>query len=138
MARLVKQKNGGTLRVLEKGDKLNGSGRQKKMISEIVQQGYNKRQIEEVYLLMMTFTVDQLKTVFNNPKATILEKIVCAALSKSVGRGTLEQVEIMLSRVYHKPLTTIAGKDGESLMIAPTINVVNIEAAKALNKISKT
>lgn len=132
----IKGKNGGTLKPIQKGEVRNPNGRRKKYVSEIVEHGFTKREIEDTYLNMLTLTFDQLKRVFSDSRATMLEKIVAASLTKSVTRGAIDVVETMLSRVHGKPVTQIAGKDGESLNIAPIINVVDIATADALKRIA--
>jgi hypothetical protein len=133
----IKGKHGGTLKPIQKGEVRNPIGRPRKYVSQIIDKGFTKREIEDTFSNLLTLTFDQLKRVFNDDRATMLEKIVAASLTKSVQRGSLDVIETMLSRVHGKPVTQIAGKDGESLNIAPVINVIDIATADALKRIAK-
>jgi hypothetical protein len=52
---------------------------------------------------MMAMDLEELKGVFENPKATILEKTVANAMKKSLEKGSLYSIETLLTRVYGKP-----------------------------------
>jgi hypothetical protein len=47
--------------------------------------------------------MDELKEVWENKNATILEKTVANAMRKSLEKGTLYSLETLLSRVYGQP-----------------------------------
>ena len=49
---------------------------------------------------MMAMDLDELKSVWDNPKATILEKTVANAMRKSLEKGSLYSIETLLTRVY--------------------------------------
>jgi hypothetical protein len=55
----------------------------------------------------MSMDLDELKTVWDNPKATILEKTIAAAMRKSLEKGSLYSLETLLTRVYGKPKETV-------------------------------
>lgn len=65
--------------------------------------GYKKSEINDTIQAMMAMTLDELKEVWENPKATILEKTVANAMRKSLEKGTLYSLETLLSRVYGQP-----------------------------------
>jgi hypothetical protein len=52
---------------------------------------------------MMAMDLEELKGVFENPKATILEKTVANAMKRSLEKGSLYSIETLLTRVYGKP-----------------------------------
>jgi hypothetical protein len=52
---------------------------------------------------MMAMDLEELKGVFDNPKATILEKTVANAMKRSLEKGSLYSIETLLTRVYGKP-----------------------------------
>ena len=54
----------------------------------------------------MAMDLDELKSVWDNPKATILEKTVANAMRKSLEKGSLYSIETLLTRVYGKPKET--------------------------------
>ena len=55
---------------------------------------------------MMSMNIDELKDVYDNPKATILEKTIANAMVKSLKKGSLYSLETLLTRVYGKPKET--------------------------------
>jgi hypothetical protein len=52
---------------------------------------------------MMAMDLDELKTVWDNPRATVLEKTIANAMKKSLEKGSLYSLETLLTRVYGKP-----------------------------------
>ena len=46
---------------------------------------------------------EELKSVYDNPDATILEKTIANAMNKSLIKGSLYSIETLLTRVYGKP-----------------------------------
>lgn len=98
----------------KKGQSGNPGGRKKKFVTVCKEEGYTLTEINDAIQQMLTMTVDELKTVHQNPKATILEKTVAVALGKSLSRGKLDNLETLLSRVFGKPKQQIDGTiDGE-------------------------
>jgi hypothetical protein len=47
--------------------------------------------------------IEELKSVLENPKATILELTIATAMIKSLKNGSLYSMETLLTRVYGKP-----------------------------------
>ena len=87
----------------EKGQSGNPNGRPRKYVTLLVDQGYKRSEINDTIQAMMAMTMDELKTVYENPKATILEKTIAGAMRKSLEKGTLYSLETLLSRVYGLP-----------------------------------
>jgi hypothetical protein len=87
----------------EKGQSGNPNGRPRKYVTLLVDQGYKRSEINDTIQNMMAMTVDELKQVWDNPKATILEKTIASAMRKSIEKGTLYSLETLLSRVYGMP-----------------------------------
>jgi tRNA A37 N6-isopentenylltransferase MiaA len=52
---------------------------------------------------MLHLDIETLKKIWDNPKATVLEKTIAQALRKSMEKGKLDSVETLLTRVYGKP-----------------------------------
>ena len=103
MAREIKGKYGGTLKIWEKGESGNPKGRAKKLVPSMKVEGYKLTEINDTIQSIISMTVDELKQVWDNPKSTILEKTVAGALKKSLEKGNLESVETLINRVYGKP-----------------------------------
>lgn len=103
MAKIVEQQHGGAIQVWEKGESGNPNGRPRKYVSLLKEQGYRLSEINDSIQAMMAMDLEELKGVFENPKATILEKTVANAMKKSLEKGSLYSIETLLTRVYGKP-----------------------------------
>ena len=92
----------------KKGESGNPNGRPRKYVTLLVEQGYKRSEINDTIQNMMAMTVDELKAVWDNPRATILEKTIASAMRKSIEKGTLYSLETLLSRVYGMPKQELA------------------------------
>ena len=106
MARSVKQKHGGTLKVMQKGETMNPNGRPKKYVTLLKEQGYRLSEVNDTIQIIMSMDMEELKQVWDNPKATILEKTIANALMTSLKKGSLYSIDTLLNRVYGKPKET--------------------------------
>lgn len=103
MARQVPARNGGTLTRPDKGETMNPNGRPRKYVSLLKDAGYKLSEINDTIQTMMAMDLQELKSVWDNPKATILEKTIAAAMRKSLEKGSLYSLDTLLTRVYGKP-----------------------------------
>lgn len=103
MATQEKQPHGGTLTRPAKGETMNPNGRPRKYVSLLKDSGYKLSEINDTIQSMMAMDLDELKQVWDNPKATILEKTIANAMKKSLEKGSLYSLETLLTRVYGKP-----------------------------------
>jgi hypothetical protein len=87
----------------KKGESGNPNGRPRKYVSLLKEQGYKLSEINDTIQVMMSMDMDELKKVWDNPKATILEKTIAAAMRKSLEKGSLYSLDTLLTRVYGKP-----------------------------------
>ena len=87
----------------KKGQSGNPNGRPRKYISLLKEQGYKLSEINDTIQVMMAMDMEELKSVWDNPKATVLEKTIAAAIRKSIEKGSLYSIETLLTRVYGKP-----------------------------------
>lgn len=86
-----------------KGQSGNPNGRPRKYVSILKDQGYKLSEINDTIQNMMAMDTDELKEVYVNPKATILEKTIAGAMNKSLQKGSLYSLDTLLTRVYGKP-----------------------------------
>lgn len=89
------------------GQSGNPNGRPRKYVSLLKEQGYKVSEINDTIQAMMSMDLEELKSVWDNPKATVLEKTIAAAMRKSLEKGSLYSLETLLTRVYGKPKETI-------------------------------
>ncbi len=87
----------------QKGTSGNPNGRPRKFVTTLAANGYKRSEINDTIQAMMAMTIEELKGVFENPSATILEKTIAGAMRKSLEKGTLYSLETLLSRVYGLP-----------------------------------
>jgi hypothetical protein len=106
MAKRIKQAHGGELKILQKGETANPNGRPRKYVSQLREQGYKLGEVNDCIQAIMSMSVDELKDVWDNPKATILEKTIANALMTSLKKGSLYSIDTLLTRVYGKPKET--------------------------------
>jgi len=96
------------LNPFKKGQSGNPSGRPRKYVSTLVDQGYKRSEINDTIQNMMAMTLEEVKAVWDNPTATVLEKTIASAIRKSIEKGTLYSMETLLSRVYGQPKQEVA------------------------------
>lgn len=126
MPRAIKGRNGGTLIVPNKGETNNPNGRPRKYVSLLKEQGYKLSEVNDCIQALMAMDLQELKAVWDNPKATILEKTIANALRKSLEKGSLYSVETLLSRVYGKP------KESQQVQTDSKIEVVFVQGKTIL------
>ena len=106
MAKQEIQKHGGSLTRPAKGETMNPNGRPKKYVTLLKEQGYKLAEINDTIQVMLQMDLEELRSVWENPKATILEKTIANAMRKSLEKGSLFSIETLLTRVYGKPKET--------------------------------
>ena len=92
------------------GQSGNPNGRPRKYVSQLKEQGYKLAEVNDCIQALMSMTVEELKEVWDNPKATVLEKTIAAAIKKSIEKGSLYSIETLLTRVYGKPIERTENK----------------------------
>ena len=86
-----------------KGQSGNPKGRPRKYVSLLREQGYRLSEINDTIQAMLSMEIEELKGVYDNPRATILEKTIASAMKKSLQKGDLISIETLINRVYGKP-----------------------------------
>lgn len=93
------------LKPFKKGEdpRRNLNGRPKKYTTLLKEDGYKLQQINDTIQVMLSMSLEELKEVWENPKATVLEKTIANAMRKSLEKGSLYSIETLITRVYGKP-----------------------------------
>lgn len=109
--------NTDNLKPFKKGQSGNPNGRPKSYVTGLKDIGYNMTEINMAIRNMLSMNMNELKAVFENPDATILEKTVAGAMRKSLEKGSLYSIETLLSRVFGKPKETADVKQDTEITI---------------------
>ena len=107
------------LKPFKKGEVANPNGRPKKYVSLLKESGYKLSEINDTIQAMMAMDMDELKSVWDNKQATILEKTIANALYRSFRKGSLYSIDTLLTRVYGKPK--------EQIQLEGSLNLTGIE-----------
>jgi hypothetical protein len=108
---------------MKKGTTLNPNGRPRKYVSLLKDQGYKRSEINDTIQAMMAMDMVELKEVYDNPRATILEKTIANAMRKSLEKGTLYSLETLLSRVFGQPKQEVE----QTIIEKPIFNSINLD-----------
>jgi hypothetical protein len=85
------------------GESGNPNGRPRKIVSLLKDQGYKLSEINDTLMALLSMDMNELKEAFENPKATVLEKAVAGAIKKSIEKGSLYNIETIITRAMGKP-----------------------------------
>ena len=107
------------LKPFPKGNNANPNGRPKKYVSLLKESGYKLSEINDTIQAMMAMDMDDLKSVWDNKHATILEKTIANAMMTSLKKGSLYSLETLLSRAFGNPkqMTELTGANSEPIQI---------------------
>ena len=87
----------------KKGESGNTKGRPKKPVLQMKVAGYKLAEINDTIQAMCSMTIEQLREIWENPNATLLEKTIASSLRKGIEKGNLDSLETLMNRVYGKP-----------------------------------
>jgi Family of unknown function (DUF5681) len=102
------------------GESGNPNGRPRKFVSQLKEQGYKLSEINDTLMVLLSMDMDELQNVFFNPKSTVLEKAVANAIRKSIEKGSLFNIEMIITRAMGKPKERIENNGSQELHIKVT------------------
>ncbi len=82
----------------------NPMGRRPKFVTTLKKMGYAKSEINDVILVMLAMTENELIEIISRDDINILELTICKALLLNVKRGSLNALEILLNRSLGLPV----------------------------------
>lgn len=101
----------------------NPNGRPRKYVSLLKEQGYKLSEINDTLMALLSMDLNELKDVFENPNATVLEKAVANAIKKSIEKGSLYNIETIITRAMGKPKESVdVTSNGEKFEITLNLN----------------
>lgn len=84
-------------------ERINRQGRPRKYISLLKEQGYKSSEITDTLMALLSMDTEELEQVKDNPKATALEVAVAGAILTSIKKGSLFNIETIITRAMGKP-----------------------------------
>ena len=82
----------------------NPMGRRPKFVTTLKKMGYAKSEINDVILVMLAMTQNELLEIINRDDTNILELTICKALLLNAKRGSLNALEVLLNRSIGLPV----------------------------------
>lgn len=95
--------NDENLKSYKPGQSGNLSGRPRKWVSTLKEQGYKLSEINDALQVLMSMTENELNEVYKNDSSTGLEKAVAGAIIKSIAKMSIYNLETIMTRVFGKP-----------------------------------
>lgn len=107
----------------KKGQSGNPKGRPKKFVTLLKEMGYKRSEINDTIQAMLAMDMAELKDVWDDKNATILEKTIASAMKKSIEKGSLYSMETLLSRVFGMPKQEIE----QTIIEKPIFNGIDLD-----------
>lgn len=111
------------LKPFKKGQSGNPKGRPKKFVTLLKEMGYKRSEINDTIQAMLAMDMAELKDVWDDKNATILEKTIASAMKKSIEKGSLYSMETLLSRVFGMPKQEIE----QTIIEKPIFNGIDLD-----------
>jgi hypothetical protein len=84
----------------------NTNGAPRKLVTTLNMLGYLSHEVNSTILNTLAMTEDEAKEIANGEDYSILERITAAALLRDMEKGSLWNLELLLSRTIGKPKQT--------------------------------
>lgn len=107
-------------------ERINRKGRPIKLASKLNQIGYTNSQVIDTIKNILALTESEVKDISDSEDFTILERMIANALLKDLSKGSLYNLELLLSRTFGKP------KESASIQNTEKIEVVYIQGKTIL------
>jgi hypothetical protein len=116
------------LKKFEKGfdPRRNIKGVPRKLVSKISDIGYTNSEVNDTIKNIIALTEDEIKQLIENKDCTLLERMVGKAILKDFDKGSIWNLEVIISRAFGKP------KETQAVENTGKIEVVYIEGKTIL------
>jgi hypothetical protein len=84
----------------------NTKGAPRKVVSQYAELGYTNREIIDTMMNLVAMTQDELKDIQDDEGNTALERTVAKAILKGLEKGSLYNLEQLITRAIGKPKET--------------------------------
>ena len=81
----------------------NYKGAPRKVVSTLNEIGYKNREISDTLLNILALTLDEIKVIADNEGATALERTIAKAILNGAAKGSLYNIETVITRAIGKP-----------------------------------
>lgn len=78
-------------------------GGPRKLVNDLAGMGYSAKEINSTILNLLTMTESEARAVADGDGYSILERIAATSLLKDMARGSLWNLETLLTRTFGKP-----------------------------------
>lgn len=103
-------------------ERINKTGRPRKWTTTLKEQGYKVAEINDSIQVMISMTEGELEDIRSDESRPIMERIVSAALLKSLGTKSLFNIETLFTRVFGKPKETLDANVKNDVKITMNLN----------------
>lgn len=89
------------------GQSGNPAGRPRKFVSRMDIEGYKRSEVDTTIRNILAMTETEIKNVWKDPRATILEKAFAQVMLKAKSYGDVWKTEQLLTRTFGAPVQKI-------------------------------
>jgi hypothetical protein len=93
-------------------------------VSTLTDLGYKKSEVNDTIQNMMALTQGELRQIYEDPNATILERTIANALNKGLIKGSLFAIESLLTRAFGMPRIEVEASFRET----PIFNTIDLSS----------
>lgn len=87
--------------------KRNYNGAPKKIFSQANDYGYTSQEIRNTIMNIISLTIDEIKSIAENQSSSVLERIISKSLLRDFSKGSLWNLETIITRSIGKPKESI-------------------------------
>jgi len=98
-------------------ERINRNGRPKKIVSQLNEIGYSNSQVIDTIRNIVALTESEVKVISNNKNYSMLERIIAKAILKDHSKGSLYNLDILISRAFGKPKEAMSVSSNEKIEV---------------------